>query len=324
MTGDLLVVLPQSCIDGERILRATGADIAIVDEQSPAYAKTIATADALITRRLIPKDVALASRLRLVHAVGTGVENIDASALPRGCALCNAYGHENIVAEWVLGAILALRRDVVTYDREIRLGRWPDLTDGAKHTRELRGRILGLVGYGHIGRRTAELARGIGMRTIAVTRTPDPAHANGAEWLGGLGDLPRLLTESDVVVVCLPLNADTEGLIGPRELKQLGEDGLLVNVGRGPVVEEHALYEALRDRTIAGAAIDVWYHYGTRRGDTIMPSDEPFWELDNIVMSPHIAGVSRESSERRWRFIGEQLTRLIAGEPLENIVTVGT
>lgn len=280
----------------------------------------LADADAVVCSRLTAEDTRGAHRLRLVQATYAGAERIDVAALPPGCTFCNVYGHEDAIGEWVVMSMLALTHHLLAYDGALRAGRW--LRD-LPLERELRGRTVGTLGFGHIGRRVAELAGAFGMEAIAVTRSPSREREAGLRWLGGLDERDRLLAESDFVVVSVPLSAETEGLVGARELELLGAEGYLLNVARGAVVDERALYEALRDGVIAGAALDVWWRYPERRGEPTPPSEFPFGELPNVVMTPHVSGRSAGTDRHRRDFIVEQLLRLAAGRPLENVVAVG-
>lgn len=280
----------------------------------------LADADAVVCTTLTPDDTRDAHRLRLVQATYAGAERIDVSALPSGCVLCNVHGHEDAIVEWVLMSMLALTHHLLAYDRALRDARW--LRD-LPLERELRGRTVGTLGFGHIGRRVVELALGFGMDSIAVTRSPSRERGAGLRWLGGLDERERLFAESDFVVVSVPLTAETERLVGTRELELLGADGYLVNVARGAVVDERALYEAVRDGVIAGAALDVWWRYPERRGERTSPSNYPFGELPNVVMTPHVSGRSAGTDRYRRDFIVEQLLRLADGRPLENVVAVG-
>lgn len=284
-----------------------------------ALRRELAEADALVCNRLQPDDTAGAGRLRLVQALSAGADRIDRAAVPPGCALCNLYGHERAIAEWTLMAMLSLSRHLLAYDRRLREGDW--FTD-APMERELAGLVVGTIGYGHIGRRVVELGRAVGMDAVAVTRSPSDERADGLRWLGGLGDLTRLLEEADFAIVAVPLTDDTRGLVGAVELARLGPEGALVNVARGDVVDERALYEALREGTIAGAALDVWYRY-PRGGERVHPSAFPFHELGNVLMTPHVSGRSEATHERRASFLVEQLRRLAEGGKLENVLAVG-
>jgi phosphoglycerate dehydrogenase-like enzyme len=297
-----------------------GPGAVVLDEgDDEALRRELADAEAVVCFECPPGTLAQAHRLRLLQLVGTGYDHLDLDALPEGVAVCNVFGHEQAIAEWVLAAMLALSRRLVPVDRSLREGVWEasGSWEGQPY-RDFRGRVVGAVGAGHIGVEVARLCRALGARPIGVTRSPRPD--SGFEWLGGLDELPRLLAESDFAVVSLPLTDETEGLIGAEELRLLGPRGYLLNVGRGPVVAEQALYEALRDGVIAGAAIDVWYRYPERVDEPTLPASLPFWELDNVLMSPHASAWADSLLEGRGRFIAEQLERLAAGAPLENVI----
>jgi phosphoglycerate dehydrogenase-like enzyme len=303
------------------IERVPGMEIVRVREHE-ALADALAEADAVVCNRLEPADTRAAGRLRLVQATSAGADRVDPAALPSGCVLCNAYEHEDAIAEWVLMAVLALTRRLLRYDRGLRERDW---SRGLPLERELRGRTIGTLGFGHIGRRVVELAEAFGMGAVAVTRSPTPerAGADGVRWLGSLDDVDRLFAEADVAVVCVPLTVETRGLVGRHQLDLLGPDGYIANIARGAVVQERPVYEALRDGRIAGAAFDVWWNYPETRGAKAPPSAYPFHELDNVVMTPHVAGRSEGTRRGRTAFVVEQLARLAEGRPLENVLAEG-
>ena len=286
-------------------------DVRLATEET--LADELADADAVLCYRLRGEDLAGARKLRLVQTLSAGAEGVDPATLPQGAALCNVRGHERTMAEWVLMALLALPRQVVLLDHDLREGVWH--RHGGDHLDlgepELEGKTVALVGYGQIGRAVEELVRPLGAKTVAVTRRP----RDGAR---PLDELAEVLRDADFAVVSLPGQAGT--LVAEAELEALGPAGYVVNVGRGSVVDEDALYTALRDGRIAGAAIDVWYRYPREEGELTAPSRHPFQELDNVLMSPHASGRSRLAWERRWDFVAEQLGRLERGEPLENVL----
>ena len=277
-------------------------------------------ADAIVSKRFTPGMAAAADRLRLILTPGAGTNQIDFAAVPADTVVCNVYGHEAAIAEYVFMAILALNRDLLNMDGRFRRSDWSDRTERGAHS-EIRGRMLGIVGLGRIGSEVARIGRAFGMRVGAVTRTPDAARpaALGLDSIGGLDELHRLLAESDFVVLAVPLEATTTGLIGAAALAAMRPSAFLVNVARGEVVDEAALYAALRDRTIAGAAIDVWYRYPTAR-EACPPSSYPFHELPNVILTPHIAGWTEGTFRHRWETIDENLRRLTTGEPFVNVV----
>jgi phosphoglycerate dehydrogenase-like enzyme len=299
--------------------RLPGAEI--VRAQPDELARALVDADAVVCNRLSPADTRDARRLRLVQATSAGADSVDPAALPPGCTLCNAYEHEDAIAEWVLMSVLALTRHLLEYDRGLRSGDW---NRDLPLERELRGRVLGAIGYGHIGRRVVELGRAFGMEAVAVTRSPTRERAKGIRWLGSLEDLDRLFAEADVAVVAVPLAPETAGMVGAPQLDLLGPAGYLANVARGAIVQQQPLYEALRDRRIAGAALDVWWAYPESRNATAQPAKYPFHELDNVVMTPHVSGRSEGTRVGRADFVVEQLVRLAEGRPLENVLVVGS
>jgi phosphoglycerate dehydrogenase-like enzyme len=300
-------------------LRSAGVDLVVAPRsEADVLRRALREADVLLCHRLEPGELDGAPRLRLVQALSAGADSVDLAALPPGCPLCNVYEHERGIAEWALMAMLALSRRLLPHDRSLREGNWRR-RDGFVPS-ELRDRILGCLGWGHIARATAELAGAFGVRTVAVTRSPAGERRQAVDRLAGLDGVDDLLRDADFALVALPLSEETRGLVGSRELELLGPGGYLLNPARGQIVQERPLYEALRDGRIAGAALDVWYRYP--RGSTARtpPADCPFWELDNVVMTPHNSGWTAQTRDGRASFVLAQLGRLERGEPLENVV----
>ncbi|MFC7326259.1 2-hydroxyacid dehydrogenase [Marinactinospora rubrisoli] len=291
-----------------------------------AVTADLADAEVFVGSRFTAAMADAAPRLRLVQVAGAGVDGVDAAALPEGVRVANTYHHEDSIAEYVVATAVTLRRGLARQDAALRGGRWasPVHDRSLPQPRALTGARVGFLGFGHIGARTWELLRAFRAVGAAVTRTGTvDAAATGLEWAGDLSGLDRLLTESELLVVSVPLDGRTRGMIAARELALLGPEAVLVNVGRGPVVDEHALYAALRDRRLAGAAIDVWYRYPAPGGDpaaAVPPATAPFHELDTVLMTPHISGVTRDTFLGRAADIAANITRLSAGEPLRNVV----
>ena len=303
-------------LDSARLEQRLPDAAVVVVADGGSLAAELEHADAVVCHRLSAADTARAGRLRLVQAVSAGADGIEREAVPAGAVLCNTPGAARAVAEWVVMAILLLPREVLRFDRDLRGGRWHRFGDDRLDLGEpeLEGKTVAIVGYGDIGREVERLVRALGARPVPVTRRA----RDGARPLHQLG---AALAEADFAVVAIALRPETTGLIGARELAALGPRGYLVNIARGAVVDEDALYEALRERRIAGAALDVWYRYPSAPGEVVQPSSHPFGELDNVLMTPHVSARSRRTTERRWSFIGEQLERLARGDPLRNVVT---
>jgi phosphoglycerate dehydrogenase-like enzyme len=259
--------------------------------------------------------------VELIHQMGAGTENYDRDNLPEDATLCNVYGHGPAIAEHVFMVLTSLRRDLLGMDADLREGKWVEKTAGGD-IRELGGSTLGIVGYGTIGQFLVEPARTFNMDVIGIRGTPPARTPREIRFLGGPDDLDTVLRESDAVVLSLPLNDQTRSLISEREFELMGEDALLINTARGPVVDEAALYHALEDRTIGGAAIDTWYNYPDD-DERCEPANYPFDELDNVVMTPHMSGWSAETARYRWQFMAKNIARYYDGEDLENVVWTG-
>lgn len=302
-----------------------GADVHWPDPaDEAAILDALTDADALVAGRFTAGMSDAGKHLRAVFVPGAGYEKIDISALPAGTQVANTFHHEDSIAEYVVAATVLLRRDFLAQDAALRRGEWrsPAFDPAVPWSTSLSAATIGFVGFGHIGSRTWELFRAFGAQGVAVTRRGDvDAAAWGLEWTGTIDDLLALLDTADVVVVSAPLSPETAGLIGAAELARMGASTFLVNVGRGPIVDEQALHTALRDATIAGAAIDVWYDYPAA-GRTGRPSALPFHALPNVLMTPHSSGVTRQTFAGRAADITANIGRLAADRPLKNVVAV--
>jgi len=256
--------------------------------------------------------------LRLIQGVGAGTDGIDFQAVPPGCTVCNVYGHGYSVAEYTFMVMMVLNRDLLAQNKAMRHGDW----GGGVFRNGLQGRTLLQIGLGHIGAEIARWGSFLQMRVVGLTRSPSAERAErvGLAAIGGLDELHRFLPQADFVVVAIPHTDETTGFIGRREFQLMKPSAFLVNVARGPVVDEASLYAALRERQIAGGAIDVWYRYPDSLRQPTMPSTYPLHELDNIIMTPHNAGTTDGTMAYRFAFIGDNIGRLSSGEPLLNVV----
>ena len=190
--------------------------------------------------------------------------------------------------------------------------------------RELMGRTFGIVGLGAIGKRVAKLAHAFDMNVIAAGRREEQAEearALGIEYVAGPDGLKRVMSEADFVLVSTPLNVHTEGLIGKPELALMKPTAYIINPARGHIVDEDALFEVLKEERIAGAAIDTWYEYPVATDDAPRPGSLPFWELENLIMTPHHSGATEGTRTRRAKVVAENIDRLNRGEPLLNVVS---
>lgn len=290
------------------------------DAEPSANMPDLASADALVAMIFDQASAEAMPNLKLLQLPGAGFERIDFDAVAPQCSICNVFEHETGMAEYVLAAMLEWQIGIAKMDARLRQGLWDKgFLGGLPSHGELNGKTVGLVGYGHIGREVAARAKAFGMTVAAVTRTPGKADGQ-ADRVAGMDCLGELCDVADFIVVACPLADETRGLIGPGEFRRMKESAVLINVARGPVVDEAGLFAACAEKQIAGAVIDVWYQYPDAMGEQLMPSRQPFHELDNVVMTPHASGWTHELVERRWIVIAENLDRLASGETLQNIV----
>ena len=286
-------------------------------ERLPAAA---VNAEILVSNRWLA-EYPPAPKLRMVQSVATGVELIDLTSLPKGCAVCNSFGHETAIAEYVVMAMLALHHRFFQIAGEFReRGSWATswVQSGAPHG-EVRGSTLGIVGYGRVGREVARRAAPFGCRIIAANRSPRETDAD-VERVYPLADLDQLLPLCDTVAICTALGPETTGLIDARRLGLIKPSAFLINIARGQVIDEDALYATLRDGRIGGAAIDVWWQYPSPDEPTRRGSLHPFHELPNVIVTPHNSGWTGGMVRRRWDEIADNMARFVRGDSLINLV----
>lgn len=239
-----------------------------------------------------------------------------------GVSVHNLHHNAAPVAELALMLLLAAAKFALRYDRALRAGDWRVRYERPAPTILLEGRTALILGYGAIGRRVAAACRALGMATLATRRRLDaPTTEEGTE-IHPAGGLRDLLPRANALIICLPHTPETDGLIGAAELALLPAPGVLVNIGRGPIVDEAALYESLRDGRLAAAGLDVWYSYPPDEAarDNWPPSAYPFGELDNVIMSPHRGGATDETARLRMGALAEMLNAAAAGREMGNRV----
>lgn len=277
------------------------------------------TADVIIGVKLGPAEPR-PEAARLYHAPAAGVDTIDRSRLPATAALCNSPGHEDAIAEYVMTALLLRHVPIPRADERLRQGHWDFWAGqpGALRT-ELGACTIGLLGFGHIGKAVAVRAKAFGARIVVCNRTAVPVGSSVDESFG-LDRLADFMGRVDVVVASLPLTDATRGIVGPAEFAAMRRDAVIVNVGRGPVLDERALHGALAERRIGGAIIDTWYTYPSPAAPVVHPSRLPFHTLPNLVMTPHMSGWTSGTIRRRQQTIAMNINRLARGAPLLNLV----
>jgi len=290
------------------------------EQQAPSKLPEV---DVLVTLLFTRAMGAAAPQLRLIQVPGAGLDRIDRAAIPAGASLANVHGHETGIAEYVIGAMIALSRSFVRIDGRLRAGRWesqwaPGVPPPAWP--ELAGRTLGILGYGGIGQALARRARAFGMSVCAIRRDVGRSAGDELALLGTLERLDEVLRQSDYLVITLPLTSETQGIVGDKQLRAMKPTAILINVSRASIVDEDALYEALAQERLAGAALDVWYRYPTGP-NPVRPARRPFHELSNVLMTPHVSGWTDGTLEARARVIAENIRRTARGEPVVNAVS---
>jgi D-3-phosphoglycerate dehydrogenase len=307
----VLVVDPIAAA-GEALL-ARSVEVLRSPDSDPATIRSLAAgSDGIITRSKLPDDVFQAApRVRAVAIHGTGTDLVPlADATARGVMVSNIPGgNAQSVAEYCVMAMLMLSRGILRITQSLKNDTWDSARALGAGTHEIAGLTLGLVGVGEIGKRVARIARqGFGMRVLGNQRRMErlPADAEPAA-------LDELVSRSDFVVVTCPLNKETQHLFNAQRIALMKPTAWLVNVGRGPVVQEDALIAALREKRIAGAMLDVYEHYR-------LPPGHPLFALDNAILTPHLAGMTVESRARMSVAAAEEVLRMLAGERPKNFV----
>ncbi len=276
---------------------------------------------------LPPNALELAPRLRWVQLHSAGADHLlDHPIMGSDVLVTTTSGiHATPIAEYVLASILAYRWRVPLWTGCQRESRWPSDRWNLFARPELRGSTLGVVGYGSIGREVGRLAKAFGMHVLAMRRSTGRADQGYA--VDGTGDpegtvperfyppeaLQEMLAECDYVVVALPLTTATRHVIGEPELRAMKPAAYLVNIARGGLIDEAALVRALGEGWIGGAGLDVF-------DEEPLPPDSPLWELDNALISPHVAGFTPHYDERAVDLFAGNLSRYLAGQPLLNQV----
>lgn len=287
---------------------------------APEAFEPLAVAADVIVGGSIPIPWPSVPRLRLFQIPWTGFDFTAPQKMPAGVPVANTYEHETAMAEYVLLAMLEWEIRLCRLDAEFRAHGWGGVATGlAPAHGEVMGKTLGIVGHGRIGREVAQRARAFGMRTIGVRRSARPCPPE-LDWLGQTDRLGDLLAESDFVLIACDMNDETIGMMNAARLAQMKPTAVLINVARGKIVDEDALYEALAARRIGGAVIDTWYNYGRDQ----WPSNRPFQDLDNVLLSAHRSAVTDAMHARRWAFVARNAVRAVAGETPENVVFLGT
>lgn len=284
-------------------------------------------AEVLYTFNLPSNALDLAPRLHWLQLHSAGANHLlDHPIMHSDVAITTVSGiHATPIAEYVFASILAHRWRVPMWTHCQREARWPSGRWDLYARPELRDSTLGIVGYGSIGREVGRIGQAFGMRVLALRRSAGRSKAGYSSERTGdaAGSIPtqfytpdalhEMLSECDYVVVAVPLTPETAGLIGAAELKAMKSSAYLVNIARGSIVDEAALAQALEQGWIGGAGLDVFEQEP-------LPADSPLWALENLLISPHVAGFTPRYDERATALFAENLDRYLSGKPLLNLV----
>ena len=317
-------------------LRSTGHyEIDVIEEhiEKPGIAlpaDRIADADILLCD-FPPANFDDMRALKFIQLASVGYTQLaDLGLAKRGIRVSNARGVFDVaIAEWNVAMMINLARDLRGMIANQLAGSWDR---DSRFQTEIRGRTVGLWGYGGIGRETARLAKMLALKVHALVRSDPRSTADDIYRVAGTGDpdasLPdrvfcigekdEFLAGLDFLILAMPMSPQNEGIIGSSELQTLPDHACVLNPARGPLIQEPALLQALSEGWIAGAALDTHYHYP-------MPPEHPLWKFSNVIMTPHISGSSGSSHylTRVWDIFAKNLERLGGDRPLLNELTAG-
>ena len=314
------------------IREAAGPGAELIDRPTRTREELIQAAgdgcDILFGLRAPDELVHRSPQLKWVQLTSAGAEHILKGMIAERTevAVTTASGiHATPIAEYTIGSMLAFAHCLhVTMRAQLRheweRGSFMETADS------LRGKTLGVIGYGSIGRETARIGAALGMTVLALKRNPTDRADTGwnppdvgdlegripARWFGP-GDCAALLSESDYVTVTLPLTPQTRGFVGAKEIAAMRPHAYIVNIGRGSVIDQNALIEALREKRIAGAGLDVFEREP-------LEADSPLWAMDNVILTPHMSGARRDYNTAACMLFADNLRRFRAGQPLFNVI----
>ena len=276
----------------------------------------IGDAEIVIAWSIRPEQIAAAKKLRWIHSPAAAVHQLIFPELVNSeIVLSNAREvHGPVVAEHVIALIFALAKKIPGSVRLQEKHVWGQqiLWDELPRVREVAGATVGLIGLGSIGRAVAKSAKALGMRVIAVREHPEKG-SEGGDAVFGPAQIDEVFRQADYVVLATPVTASTKVIANAERLALMKLDACLINVGRGPLVDETALSTALREKKIGGAALDVFPREP-------LAADSPLWDVPNLLITPHTAALTDKLWERHYSLFSENLRRYLNGEPLLAVV----
>ncbi len=281
-------------------------------------------AEVIVSGRVWGEFIRKAQRLKMIQAFGAGVDKIDLDAVAeRGdIIVCNSHVNADEVAEYAITLLLAAAKNLIIADRAMRAFDWTHRWGGPSPATELRNKACLLLGLGNIGTAIARRLLAFNMTINAVTYSGKTRHPDLVNEITSYKSMRPLVSSADFVILALPLTSRTKGLVNAEFFSFMRPSSILVNVSRGPIIDEAALYDALVNHKIKAAAIDVWWEYPSAAEVTSTPPSQrfPFHELDNIIVTPHRAAYSENTLMDQVDFIVENIRRFATGSSPHNII----
>ncbi len=281
------------------------------------------TTEILVAGRLERHQIEACQRLKAVIVPWAGIPGKTRKLMQQfpHLTLHNLHYNAQPVAELALALMLTVAKKVIPFDQALREGNWSQRYLPSDVIL-LDGKTALILGYGAIGKRVARGCLGFGLKVNAIRRQPLSSDDNDHIVVYPPDKLPSLLPQSDILMICLPQTSETTNLIGKNELDLLPGHAVLVNIARGAIVNEEALYDVLRNRRIHGAGLDVWYNYPRDEDSrsTTQPSNYPFYELDNVVMSPHRGDATSDTNQLLAIHLARLLNSAATDKQMPNLV----
>jgi phosphoglycerate dehydrogenase-like enzyme len=317
--------------DERRIIGEAAGDAELIDRRCRSQAEMVEAAeggcDVLFTLRVPDELMTRSPQLKWVQLMSAGADHILKGVLAERKAVAVTTGSgvaASTIAEYTIASMLAWAHAFPITMRSQLRREW--IRTGFMDVQPVRGQTLGVIGYGSIGRETARIGQGLGMEVLALKRNPQERHDSGwnppgvgdpdgtipSRWYGP-DQCAEILRDSDYVTVTLPMTAQTRGFVGRKEIAAMRPNAYIVNVGRGEVIDQEALIEALRDNRIAGAGLDVFEREP-------LESESGLWDLENVILTPHVSGGFKNYNSVCCDLFAANLRRFRSGEPLFNLV----
>ena len=320
MTKKLKIVIPGGLdIDFEKYLKSnfkkintlSNYNILSVTKKPGLLTKELSDADVFITTRWPNKKI-IAPKLKLIQIPAAGYDNIHFESVPKGCIVSNTFEHEIPMAEYCLLAMLESEIHLKKMDTQLRRGDWTGYFSSTSFHGELYSRNLGIIGYGHIGKEISKRANAFGMNITAIVRDTEKYKKNNKINFISIKDIKTIINKIDYLIVACPLNEKTKDMINLKLIKQMNKNAIIINIARGPIVNEEDLIIALSTNVIAGAGLDVYEKEP-------LPSNHKLRFVPNALLLPHIGYVTAENYSIFYTQMFENLESCVSGKPIRVI-----